>query len=165
MAALDQQMHGSTGGLDRRAAESKVLHLSDFVATVGADDEVDAAAPRSPAAREIEFEALPMHPRLGDEPDQDIVDIGEPTDSEADRKLIVTIGGEAFDYPLVKERMTIGRGRDSDIRIASHFVSRVHAKINTDGDATIIEDAGSKNGITVNSERDAAPRAARRRRR
>ena len=75
------------------------------------------------------------------------------TDSETNRKLIITIGGEAFHYPLVKEHMTIGRGRGSDIRIASHFVSRVHAKINTDGGATIIEDAGSKNGITVNSER------------
>ena len=49
--------------------------------------------------------------------------------------------------------MTIGRGHDSDIRIASHFVSRVHAKISTSGLATIIEDAGSKNGILVNSER------------
>ena len=49
--------------------------------------------------------------------------------------------------------MTIGRGHESDIRIASHFVSRVHAKISTKGAATIIEDAGSKNGILVNSER------------
>ena len=49
--------------------------------------------------------------------------------------------------------MTIGRGHGSDIRIASHFVSRVHAKISTNGIATIIEDAGSKNGILVNSER------------
>ena len=46
-----------------------------------------------------------------------------------------------------------GRGQDSDIRIASHFVSRVHAKISTSGAATVIEDAGSKNGILVNSER------------
>ena len=49
--------------------------------------------------------------------------------------------------------MTIGRGHSSDIRIASHYVSRVHAKIRTNGIATIIEDAGSKNGLLVNSER------------
>ena len=153
LAALDEQMNGSAGGHNKRAAEPTVLHLSDFVATVAADDEVAAAAPRPLAAGEAEFEALPMHLQLDDEPDQDIVDIGEPTDSETNRKLIITIGGEAFHYPLVKEHMTIGRGRGSDIRIASHFVSRVHAKINTDGGATIIEDAGSKNGITVNSER------------
>ena len=41
----------------------------------------------------------------------------------------------------------------ADIRIASHFVSRVHARVSTSGDATIIEDAGSKNGLLVNSER------------
>ena len=49
--------------------------------------------------------------------------------------------------------MIIGRGHSSDIRIASHFVSRVHAKISTNGVATVIEDAGSKNGLLVNSER------------
>ena len=49
--------------------------------------------------------------------------------------------------------MTIGRSHGADIRIASHFVSRVHAKVSTKGVATIIEDAGSKNGILVNSER------------
>jgi pSer/pThr/pTyr-binding forkhead associated (FHA) protein len=32
-------------------------------------------------------------------------------------------------------------------------VSRVHAKISTSGVATVIEDAGSKNGLMVNSER------------
>ena len=151
LAALDQQMNGSAGGHNKRGAEPTVLHLSDFVATVAADDEVAAAAPRPLAAATAE--TLPMYPQLDDELEQDIVDIGEPTDSETNRKLIITIGGEAFHYPLVKEHMTIGRGRGSDIRIASHFVSRVHAKINTDGGATIIEDAGSKNGITVNSER------------
>ena len=49
--------------------------------------------------------------------------------------------------------MTIGRGHASDIRIASHFVSRLHAKVRTDEGATIIEDAGSKNGVLVNSQR------------
>ena len=32
-------------------------------------------------------------------------------------------------------------------------MSRVHAKISTNGGATVIEDAGSKNGLLVNSER------------
>ena len=52
-----------------------------------------------------------------------------------------------------QETHDIGRGHASDIRIASHFVSRVHAKISTNGVATVIEDAGSKNGLLVNSER------------
>ena len=63
------------------------------------------------------------------------------------------VGGRDVDYPLLKREMTIGRGHGSDIRIASHFISRVHAKVSTNGIATVIEDAGSKNGVLVNSER------------
>ena len=57
------------------------------------------------------------------------------------------------DYRSSSNVMTIGRGHASDIRIASHFVSRLHAKVRTDEGATIIEDAGSKNGVLVNSQR------------
>jgi predicted component of type VI protein secretion system len=83
----------------------------------------------------------------------EIVDISRPAETESARKLIVTINGEDFDYPIVNDVMTIGRGRANDIRIASHFVSRVHAKIRTNEGATIIEDAGSKNGVLVNQTR------------
>jgi pSer/pThr/pTyr-binding forkhead associated (FHA) protein len=69
------------------------------------------------------------------------------------RKLVAMLNGQGIDYPLIKREMTIGRGHGSDIRIASHFISRVHAKVSTNGIATVIEDAGSKNGVLVNSER------------
>ena len=46
-----------------------------------------------------------------------------------------------------------GRGKASDIRLSSHFISRLHAKIVTRGIATTIEDIGSKNGIFVNANR------------
>jgi pSer/pThr/pTyr-binding forkhead associated (FHA) protein len=75
-----------------------------------------------------------------------------PPASSAEQ-LIVSIGGEDFDFPIVSNVITIGRGRTSDIRIASHYVSRLHAKVRTNEGATIIEDAGSKNGVLVNSER------------
>ncbi len=90
---------------------------------------------------------------LDDEPNGNVVDIGERTKIDAGRKLLVTIGGRAFDYPILKKHITIGRGHDSDIRIASHFISRIHARISTNGAATVIEDAGSKNGVLVNSKR------------
>ncbi|HUQ51744.1 MAG TPA: FHA domain-containing protein [Gammaproteobacteria bacterium] len=77
----------------------------------------------------------------------------QPSAGNGGRKLVTTIGGEAIQYPIFKNVMTIGRGHESDIRIPSHFVSRIHAKISTNGMATIIEDAGSKNGLVVNSER------------
>jgi len=68
-------------------------------------------------------------------------------------KLIGSVGGEKMSFPLSKSEMTIGRGKTSDIRISSHFISRLHAKISTRGIATTIEDIGSKNGIFVNANR------------
>jgi chromosome segregation ATPase len=155
LAALDQQMNDSvTGG--KRAAEPPVLPLSDYAATV-ADDRLSAAAPPPTTHAGVDADAdadeVDSIPVLGLEEEAHVVDVGEPTAGETGRKLVITIGGEAFHYPLRKERMTIGRGHGSDIRIASHFVSRVHAKIATNGSATVIEDAGSKNGVLVNSER------------
>jgi chromosome segregation ATPase len=78
-----------------------------------------------------------------------------PGIAEVSRKLIVIAGGESAEYPLTMNHMTIGRGRGSDIRIEDHFVSRVHATIVTTANKTIIEDAGSRNGVFVNGERTA----------
>jgi chromosome segregation ATPase len=72
---------------------------------------------------------------------------------ERSPKLIGSVGGEKVSFPLAKSDMTIGRGKGSDIRISSHFISRLHAKISTRGIATTIEDIGSKNGIFVNANR------------
>jgi chromosome segregation ATPase len=145
LAALDRQMNGN----DSEPQQDKsALHLADFVATLATDDR----APDHRAAAE-NADLLPMDMLLEDGDGDDIVDIGKQTEADAARKLVITIGGADFQYPIVKSHMTIGRGHDSDIRIASHFVSRLHAKLSTKGIATIIEDAGSKNGILVNSER------------
>jgi len=77
---------------------------------------------------------------------------GRPANDMA-AKLVGSVGGEKMSFPLSKGEMTIGRGKSSDIRISSHFISRVHAKIVTRGIATTIEDIGSKNGIFVNANR------------
>ena len=149
LAALDKQMNGDD---EEPQAEVSSLHLADFVTTLAADARLTAAAHET--QNEDEGELLPMDLLLDDDDlDEDVVDVGQRTAIDAARKLVITIGGEEFDYPIVSEIMTIGRGHGSDIRIASHYVSRVHAKIRTNGVATIIEDAGSKNGILVNSER------------
>lgn len=151
LTALDEQMNGGASKGGEPDVEKSSIHLADFVATLAADDRLTAAAAASDESEDVEL--LPMDLLLDDDPDQNVVDIGERTQTEAGRKLVITIGGQAFDYPIVKKQMTIGRGHGSDIRIASHFVSRLHAKISTNGLATIIEDAGSKNGLVVNSER------------
>jgi chromosome segregation ATPase len=145
VAALDQRMSGS----GRSPPAEPLASHSDFVATLAADDRMSAAA----AVVAEQTELLPMSVLLDDLHHDEVLDIGAPTNDEPARKLIVSIGGEDFDYPIVSNVITIGRGRTSDIRIASHFVSRVHAKVRTNDGDTIIEDAGSKNGVLVNSER------------
>jgi chromosome segregation ATPase len=69
------------------------------------------------------------------------------------RVLIGTVDDQVLRFPLFKDRLTIGRTKDNDIQLKAAYVSRRHAVIQTDGDATRIIDWGSKNGIQVNSAR------------
>jgi chromosome segregation ATPase len=134
--------------------ERSVGRITDLGASLAAlDKEMKAPLGHNelkPADAAASADLLPMDLLLDDER---AGDAERAAAVQAGRKLVITIGGEAIQYPLVKNEMTIGRGHDNDIRIASHFVSRVHARISTSGIATVIEDAGSKNGILVNSER------------
>jgi regulator of replication initiation timing len=68
------------------------------------------------------------------------------------RVLIGTVDDQVLRFPLFKNRLTIGRTKDNDIQLKTVFVSRRHAVIQTDGDATRIVDQGSRNGVQVNSE-------------
>ena len=138
MAALDRQMAGS----EPRSADPR---FRDFVETVASD-----AASDSDESRQMRsLEAL-----IRREKNEGVWDVGEPSGKpETARKLVVLLGARSVEYPLVKQEMTIGRGSGSDIRISSHFISRIHAKVSTSAIATVIEDAGSKNGVLVNSER------------
>jgi chromosome segregation ATPase len=77
----------------------------------------------------------------------------DPNGGEDAPRLVGSVGGEDVSYPLSKGEMTIGRGKSSDIRIPSHFISRLHARLSTRGIATTIEDVGSRNGIFVNANR------------
>ncbi len=69
------------------------------------------------------------------------------------RVLIGDFGSQELRFPLFKDRLTIGRNEDNDIQIKTTYVSRRHAVILTEGDATRVIDWGSKNGVFVNSER------------
>lgn len=48
------------------------------------------------------------------------------------------------------KQFTIGRTRESDIRIVDFAISRTHACIDLEGDQFIIRDCGSRNGTKVN---------------
>jgi len=69
------------------------------------------------------------------------------------RVLIGTIEGQELRFPLFKDRLTIGRTEQNDIQLKASYVSRRHAVVVTERDATRVVDWGSKNGVFVNSKR------------
>ena len=70
------------------------------------------------------------------------------------RKLMVILNEDgSIRFPLYKNEITIGRSQEADIQVYSKYISRIHAKIRSMADSTtVIEDIGSKNGLTVNGE-------------
>jgi pSer/pThr/pTyr-binding forkhead associated (FHA) protein len=69
--------------------------------------------------------------------------------------LILRQGGESYRaFEVRKDRMTIGRSRESDIALEDEAISRVHAVVTRDEAGTYrIHDQNSANGTYVNSER------------
>jgi pSer/pThr/pTyr-binding forkhead associated (FHA) protein len=68
-------------------------------------------------------------------------------------KLVVSLNGKTLqEYPLRKERMTIGRKTGNDIQIDNLAVSGKHALITTILDASFLEDLGSTNGTSINGK-------------
>jgi predicted component of type VI protein secretion system len=66
-------------------------------------------------------------------------------------KLIVSLDGSVIrDYPIDKERVTIGRKPHNDIQIENLAVSGEHACIVTILNDSFLEDLGSTNGTVVN---------------
>ena len=69
------------------------------------------------------------------------------------RVLVGKVGNQLLRFPLFKDRLTIGRTNDNDIQLNAVYISRRHAVVQADGDATRVIDWGSKNGVYVNSKR------------
>jgi pSer/pThr/pTyr-binding forkhead associated (FHA) protein len=56
------------------------------------------------------------------------------------------------EFPLVEERMTVGRAEDASVSINHNSVSRLHCEVHALGDGRFeIVDKGSSNGVRVNS--------------
>jgi pSer/pThr/pTyr-binding forkhead associated (FHA) protein len=68
-------------------------------------------------------------------------------------KLVLSYKGNIErEYPLNKERITIGRKPENDIQIDNLAISGRHALITTILDASFLEDLGSTNGTYVNGK-------------
>jgi len=68
-------------------------------------------------------------------------------------KLILSMDGAVIkEYPLNKERMTIGRKAHNDIAIDNLAVSGEHAAIVTILHDSFLEDLDSTNGLEVNGK-------------
>jgi Protein of unknown function (DUF3662)/Inner membrane component of T3SS, cytoplasmic domain len=58
--------------------------------------------------------------------------------------------GEEQSYFLTHAVSVIGRGADCDLQLADPGVSRRHAEVRLEGDAVVLVDLGSTNGLRVN---------------
>ena len=65
---------------------------------------------------------------------------------------IQTAGGTRERYPLARDRVTIGRSRESDIFLPDQWLSRHHAAIEERPDGYWVSDLKSKNGTLLNGE-------------
>ena len=95
--------------------------------------------------------------RVGDADDTstfDAFDIGEDTGMSVARptgRLVCLVGREPGRvYPLGPRPVVIGRGADAQIQLEGHDVSRAHARVSWLVDHFVLEDLGSRNGVSVN---------------
>lgn len=68
-------------------------------------------------------------------------------------RLVMLVGPTpGVEYPLDRERMTIGRAEDATISVNHNSVSRLHCEVHALGDGRFeIVDKGSSNGVRVNA--------------
>jgi hypothetical protein len=83
-------------------------------------------------------------------PSRDARRLDAPAAAPSGRGMLVGAGKRTM---LSGSRVLIGRSRDCDVQIDDPNVSRRHAEIRRDGDAWVIADLGSTNGVKVNGGR------------
>jgi hypothetical protein len=75
----------------------------------------------------------------------------EPPPAEPETPPVLSVNGTS--HELGRERMIIGRSKDSDIRLEDPNASRRHAEVRREGAGYWIIDLDSTNGVAVNGRR------------
>jgi len=65
---------------------------------------------------------------------------------------VITNDGRIYDYPVLKDEITIGRGKENDIVLKDTTISRNHARIVKSRKEYHLADLGSYNGTRVNGK-------------
>ncbi|MCD6297094.1 MAG: FHA domain-containing protein [Deltaproteobacteria bacterium] len=65
---------------------------------------------------------------------------------------VITVDGQISSFPILKQKITIGRSRNNDLILHDHTVSRHHAEILETKKGYFIGDLGSYNKTTVNGK-------------
>jgi adenylate cyclase len=65
---------------------------------------------------------------------------------------VVTNDGRSYDFPILKGKITLGRGKDNSLILSDKYVSRQHAQIKKSKEGYLLTDLGSFNGTEVNGK-------------
>lgn len=103
------------------------------------------------ATTAVEHRVLPSGTWIDDESLTLAADEKVPPDSP--RLTVTSEGSVKMELTMDNPRALVGRSEHNDIAINSRFVSRHHALLVRDGDATFLLDLNSSNGTFVNSKR------------
>lgn len=138
----------------------KLEEINDEAAA--ANQLAEAIADEQPRARQASAAAAPASSaQVAPHPASTLVEEamtlpeGLPLDEEnaPDANLrLVAVGGQAR-HVLRRRRTRIGRNQDNDIMLDNDRVSRYHAEIVREGEALVLVDKKSRNGVWLNGER------------
>jgi len=81
------------------------------------------------------------------------VEDGAAPEPPPPEREVVTLVVNGRPHEVTKQRVTIGRSRECDIRLSDPNASRQHAELRQDGVAYWLVDLGSTNGVVVNGTR------------
>jgi hypothetical protein len=165
----EQRLAAAAGELERARRDIAALNteLDESRAAVARLERAVMDKDRALAARDKRIATLQqeLEMRLGREPSDSALDPAldpppaarpaqdEPRERAATPALLCLTGDAPKRFAITKKTVIVGRGPYCDLQILTHFVSREHARLISQGGVTLIEDLGSRNGVFVNSVR------------